>query len=343
MAEHRGRRGHQHRPQAGQGRLAHSHDAPKASSLKLIGEFDNQNPVLGNQSDERNQADLRVDVDRRQIKKTKHQRTGYRERDGAEQDDQGITKTLKLGCQYEIDQHQCKSERDRERTALLSNLPRLACIIEDDRWSLCRLRGGFKHLETLRLGDARLHATEDPHGVALLEAVQCARRGTRFDMRERRHRYELTGRRFDLEVEERLHRRAVLVTDLRNDLVTTVEIVETVDVRPAQECAELSAHAGQIESQIGETLTVKNDTGFRQIDFQVRVDVEEFSALPSGPEDRADRLQHLLGRNIALQHQLHIVLAGGRKRWIQTRKNPQPGHLRYGAEDLAVHLFGRAR
>ena len=41
--------------------------------------------------------------------KAEHERAGNRERDGAEQHDQRITKALKLGRQHEIDQDDCEA------------------------------------------------------------------------------------------------------------------------------------------------------------------------------------------------------------------------------------------
>src|SRR5262249_35245937 len=163
-----------------------------------------------------------VNVDCRQIQKTEHEGTGDRERDRAEQNDQGITETLKLDGEHEIDEDDCKAQRHRECTALLTDLPRFASIIEDDRWtSRCR-RSRLEHLESFRFGDARLHAAEDPYGVALLEAVQRTRCGAGFNVREGRNRHKLSSRRLDFEVEKRFHRRAILVADLWNDFVAPV-------------------------------------------------------------------------------------------------------------------------
>ena len=244
----------------------------------------------------------------------------------AEQDDQRITETLKLGCQHQINQQHRKPECHREGAAFLTDLPGLARIIEHDARSVGRGRGGFKNVETFSLRHPRLHAAKDAHGVALLEAVQSARPGAPFDVRKGRHGHKLTARRFDLKIEERSHRRAIFVTDLWNHFVAAVKIVEAVDVGPAEECAELPADAREVEPQISQTLAVQDDAGFREIDFQVRIDVQEFPALPSGTKDRTDRLEHLLRRHIALQHQFDIVLARRRQRRIQTREHPQPRH-----------------
>ena len=200
----------------------------------------------------------------------------------------------------------------------------------------------LEHAQPFFLRDARLDPAEDPHRVALLEAVQRARRGARLDVRERRDRHELAARRLDLEVEQRADRGPVLVADLWNDLVAAVEEVEPVHVRAAQQRAELLADAGQIEPEVGKTLTVEHNARLGQVDLQIGVDIQELAALPTGAEHRPGRLEHLLDRRVALQHQLDVVLAGRRQRRVETREDAQAGHLRHGAEHLAVHLLGRA-
>ena len=42
----------------------------KPAGLKLIGELDDQDAVLGDQSDERDQSHLRVDIDGRQVRES---------------------------------------------------------------------------------------------------------------------------------------------------------------------------------------------------------------------------------------------------------------------------------
>src|SRR6185436_15204723 len=112
----------------------------------------------------------------------------------------------------------------------------------------------------------------DAHGVALLEAVERARRGARLDVREARDGHELSARRLDLEVEQRPDGRAVGVADLRDDLVAAVEVVEAVDVGAAEQRPELLAHAREIESEVGEALAIEHDARLRAVDLEVGVD-----------------------------------------------------------------------
>ena len=127
--------------------------------------------------------------------------------------------------------------------------------------------------------------------MRLLEAIQRARRRTRLDAGERRHRHQLAARRLDLEIEQRADRRAVLVADLRNHLVAAIEVVEAVDVRAAEQRAELLPDAGEVEPQIGDPLAIEHDARLGQIDLEVGVDVQELAALPARADDGADRLR----------------------------------------------------
>ena len=137
-------------------------------------------------------------------------------------------------------------------------------------------------------------------------------------------------------------RGAVLVADLRDDLVAPLEEVEAIDVAAAEQRAELPPDAGEIETEIGDLLAVDHDAGLGKIDLEVRVDVEELAALEACADHRADRLEHLLGRRVALQHHLDVVLPGCRQRRVEPREDAHAGDLRDGAVDRAVHLLGRA-
>ena len=53
-------------------------------------------PFFGHQSDERDEADLAVDVYRGKAEKSKHQRARKRQRHRAEKDDERVAEALKL-------------------------------------------------------------------------------------------------------------------------------------------------------------------------------------------------------------------------------------------------------
>ena len=123
MPEDGGRRGHQHRPQPRQRRLAQRGSLRETASLQRVGEFHDEDAVLRDQSDQRNQPDLGIDVDRGQVQEAEYQRAGNRERNRADQDDQRVSKALELRRKHQIDEHDREPERDNERRSLVTDLP----------------------------------------------------------------------------------------------------------------------------------------------------------------------------------------------------------------------------
>src|SRR5438876_557705 len=313
-----------------------------ANTLQSQGELHDQDAVFRYQSHQRDQPDLGVDVDGGEIEVAEHQRPGNRERHRAYQHDQRVPEAPELRREHQIDQDHGESEGHGERRAFESDLPRFAGVVEPDAGARHRLSGVLQHAQSFLFGDAGLHASEDPHRVALLKSIQRARRGARLDVREGRHRHETTAGRLDLEIEQRRDRGAALVADLGNDLVAAVVIVEPVDVRAAQQRAELSAHAGEVEPQVGHLVAIDHDSRLGQIDLQVSVDVQELAALPAGTQHGAHRLQHLVRGHVAGQNQLHVILAGRRQRGVEAGEHLQARHLRHRVVQLAVHLLGGA-
>ena len=161
-------------------------------------------------------------------------------------------------------------------------------------------------------------------------------------MRERRDGDQPAAGRLDLEIEQRRNRGPVRVADLRNDLIAAIEVVETIDVAAAEQRAQLATDTREIEPQVRHLIAVDDDARLRQIDLQVRIDVQELAALPARTDDRPGGLEHLLGRQIARENQLDVILARGGQRRIEPREHLQPRHLRHCVIDLAIHLLGGA-
>ncbi len=225
----------------------------------------------------------------------------------------------------------------------MADLARFSRKIERHPWTDGRGRRSFQNAQPFLLRHPGLHPAEDPHRITLLETVQRPRRSTRLNMRKRRDRHQLAAWCLDLEIEQRVQRRAILVADLRNDLVTAVVKIEPIHIGPAEQRPQFLTDPGQIEAQVGESLAIEHDPRFRQINLQVGVDIQELAALPTGTQDRGGHLQQLLGRHFARQDQFHIILPGRRQWRIKAREHPQTGDLRHGSEDFAVHQLGRAR
>ena len=185
------------------GGFAQGVDLRTSLALEAIGKLHDQNPVLRDQPHQRDEADLRVDVDRREVEEAEAQRPGDGQRHRAEQHDQRIAEALELCRQHQIDEHHREPQRDGERPAFVADLSRFTAVIEGDAGAARRDRRLLEHAQALFLGDAGIDPAVNPHRIALLEAVQHAWRGAGLDARECGDRHELPVRRPDLEVEER--------------------------------------------------------------------------------------------------------------------------------------------
>ena len=161
VTEHGRRRRHQHRPQPRQRRLADRVELREPARLQRVRELHDQDAVLRDQADQRDQTDLRVDVDRGQVQEREHQRAGDRQRHRAEQHDQRIAEALELRGEHQVDEDEREAERRRERRAFLADLARLAGVVERHVRAARLGRRVFEHAQPFVLGDAGLHAAED--------------------------------------------------------------------------------------------------------------------------------------------------------------------------------------
>ena len=110
--------------------------------LQFVRELDDQDSVLRNQTDQRHQTDLRVDVERRRpaigeelperhFQKHEDTRAEHRERHRAEQNDERIAEAVELRRQDEKDQHERKQKHAQKFAAFGPQLTRLAGVIDD--------------------------------------------------------------------------------------------------------------------------------------------------------------------------------------------------------------------
>ena len=85
--------------------------------------------MLGDQADQRDQADLAVDVHRAAGEIQRRQRAGQRERH-RDHDHDRIDEALELRRQHQIDEAQRQQEDERDRGARLLELAALAGIVD---------------------------------------------------------------------------------------------------------------------------------------------------------------------------------------------------------------------
>src|SRR5262249_32279236 len=93
--------------------------------LQMVGVVDHQDPVLGDEADQRYEADLGIDVDRAEAGGEREQRAEDRGRQ-RDQDDEGIAEALVLSRQHQVDDDQREHEGNDEAVALLNVLPAFA-------------------------------------------------------------------------------------------------------------------------------------------------------------------------------------------------------------------------
>ena len=99
--------------------------------LEMIGELDNQDAVLRDQTHQRNQSDLAVDVQRRETQEREQQRAGNRQRNGTCQDNERIAEAFELRREHEINQNR-RQQESAEKAATLSELPRFTRVIDGE-------------------------------------------------------------------------------------------------------------------------------------------------------------------------------------------------------------------
>jgi len=88
-----------------------------------------------------------------------------------------------------------------QRSAFTTDLPRLAGVIERQAGRMEPFSRILEHAQPFVLGNSRIDGAEHADRVALLEAVEGARCGAGFDVRECGYRYELAAGRLDLEIQ----------------------------------------------------------------------------------------------------------------------------------------------
>ena len=144
-----------HRPRAW---TASTLDRPRACSQ--IGELDHQDAVLGDQADQRDQAHLRVDVQRggpalgepeghpgraRELQEREYQRTEHRQRHRASEHHDGIPERVELRGQHQEDEHDGQAHGRQELAPLLPQLPGLAGVVEAAARGQQARRRRFQH------------------------------------------------------------------------------------------------------------------------------------------------------------------------------------------------------
>src|SRR4029453_12830845 len=125
--------GHHDRAQTNPRRLCDRGKLSLAMTLQLISELDNQDSVFRDEANERDEADLRVDVERsrptigeemseRDFQKHEEPRAEHGERDRSQQNNKRIAEAVELRCQDEKDQHEREQKYSEKLAAFRAQL-----------------------------------------------------------------------------------------------------------------------------------------------------------------------------------------------------------------------------
>ena len=100
--------------------------------LEVVRELHDEDAVLGHQTDQRNQPDLTVNIERRQLQEGEQQRAGNGQRYRPGEDDERIAEALELGRQDQVNQDRREQEHAEEPAALRPKLARLAGVVDGE-------------------------------------------------------------------------------------------------------------------------------------------------------------------------------------------------------------------
>ena len=127
---------HHHGAEPGHGGIADGVDLALTLFLQLVGELDDEDPVLRDQPDQGHQANLGVDVQRRRpavreevqvrvrhLQESHQERPEHGQRDGSRQDHERVPEAVELGRQHQEDEDDGEQERGKELVALGAKLP----------------------------------------------------------------------------------------------------------------------------------------------------------------------------------------------------------------------------
>ena len=250
----------------------------QATLLQVIGKLHDEDAILGHESDERDESNLAVDIDAGGSEEGEEEGSRKGQRDGSEEDDEGVSETLKLGCQHEEDQDDGEDHCGDQGVALLAELARLAGIVDNKaaRQDLC---GPFlQNLEGLVDGDARGKDGGDLGRIKLLEALDLARFGAVLQFSKRGELQELLVGTAHVDGSERIRVEAVLALELGDDLVASPLDTEAVHVVASKQCAQVSANLLQVEAKGRDLVAVKGDLDLRLVVLQIAVGKDEDAA-----------------------------------------------------------------
>ncbi|MPL75498.1 hypothetical protein SDC9_21322 [bioreactor metagenome] len=334
------RGGHQDRPQTG---LGGKHDrlAPGVAVFLalLVGEFDHQDAVLGDQTDEGDQPDLAVDVQRAEPEVQRQDRAEDRQRH-RHQDDEGVAEAFELRRQHEIDHQHRGAEGERDGIALLHLEPRLARIVDEEALGHHLLGDLHDRREPVAGRLAGHRQRRDRGRVQLVELLDRRGHHPGLDLHHRGQRHHLAGRGADEILAELFGVRAERLRHLGDDVVGVRVAVELRHGRAADEQAEGVADLGDRDVQRRGAVAVDRHPDLGRIEVErvlhhdelarfLRLDADLLGHF-GDPVGGVDRLDHHRDRQPA---------AGARQGGRREGKALEPGRGVDRGLDLRLDLL----
>ena len=283
--------------------------------LKRVGELDDEDAVFRNESHQRYQADLAVDIERGKPDEGEEKRAREGQRHGAEEDDERIAEALELRGQHQEDEDEGEGHRDGKFVAFQTELARASRVVDGESFGQDFGSFLFEDFEGFIQRHSRLDDPLDAGGVELLEAVEGARLGGLLDVRERGKLHELSVWAADVEILELVDGEPFGPLDLRDDFVAAALNTKAVDVVAAEEGAKVRPDLPQVKPKRGDFVAIKDDLRLRQIVFEVGVGEEEQAALDGFGDELVCELQQLIGFRRGGNHDFHRERTGAGERF----------------------------
>ncbi len=306
-----------------------------AALAHLVGEFDNQDAVLGYQPDQRHQPHLAVDVERPagQIQPEKAARDGQRHR---EHDGQRIDEALELRRQHEVYERQCQNEGDVDFRAGFLELAGLASIVD---LRACRDHVAddlLQLVQRLAQRGALGQRGGEGGGAELVEVVQFFRRNRllqRHKVGKLDHRPAF---RAHVDLLEVRRRQPVLTLHLHHDVVLLPFALEARHLAPAKQRLQSAPERFEVHAERGDLVAVDIHLELRLVQVKVAVEVlQQLAALPSFKDlldISAQRLVALGGQH----HELNGLIAHAQS---ERRRVHREGKHAGNAEHLRLEFL----
>ena len=256
--------------------------------------------MLADQAHQRDEADLRVDVEaRHQVDEDQRAEQRHRHR---HQDHDRIAQAVELRGQREEHDDEREQQRRAETARFLHELARLARVVE-------RVAGRRDFVERIAEELQRLalrHAARagDRRRVELLETVDRLRHDIVLERCDRRCRDHRAVRRANVVVEHLIGIQPIGLQHLRYHLVRAAGDREVVDVAAAERGAERAADVLLRQAERRDEIAIDDHGGLRLVDLEVGVDEPELAAVLGLLQHRLRDFVEILRRLGRVDHDL---------------------------------------